>query len=337
MKQKPAQHCKQGDTSIASTTRVGRSPSGHVARDVPSPWPTAPRSAPCLETTCRTLQPPAPPNVFCRAFLRAQGLGFLQDDAINVGTPRARLSISAQHRHQSDVHRPVGRRGTGGNPSANTSTRAFIQTVGRDDIHVLDPDVRGDPGPSLATNTSSRRLHRETAPTQNPATAHATRWWPLGSSGRPHPANTAGRREREPQTAEEENTEHLRVETGLARHWATREKNAGQRSALRTQQGPRRAVQPGPHGALHELGVHKLGGPILPPMFGAGRVLVVCPTWWAAAHREFCPLRSLKPHINQNLPSCCRALDMDSWDVVPQCADHDLRNVGVPLDDLSVR
>ena len=214
-------------------------------------------------------------------------------------------------------------------PSANTSTRRSSKRLGGTMsmswiltfVVTLAPASRQTR--AAADSTAKPRLPK------TPATAHAARWWRIEWTATP--ASTAGRREREPQTAEEENMEHLRVETGLARHWATRERNAGQRSALRTQQGPRRAVQPGPHGGLHELGVHRLGGPILPPMFWGGRVLVVCPAWWAAAHREFCPLRSIKPHINQNLPSCCRALDMDSWDVVPQCADHDLRNVGVPL------
>ena len=108
-----------------------------VPRDVPSPWPTAPRSAPCLETTCRTL---APPNVFCH---------------INVGTPRARLSISAQHRHQSGVHsqlgaveqathRPTPQHGNSSKRLGATMSMSWILTF-------------------VVINTSST-LHRETAP-----------------------------------------------------------------------------------------------------------------------------------------------------------------------------
>ena len=109
-------------------------------------------------------------NVFCRAFLRAQGSGAPSSSWL---PPRSRH----QRRHTEDeaLHfgptqtpkwcpQPIGRRGTG----------ATHQPAPQHGVHpngwarrcpCPDPDVH--PSPSLATNMSSRRLHREPAPTQN--------------------------------------------------------------------------------------------------------------------------------------------------------------------------
>ena len=101
------------DALPAPQPRMLRAHPQDEARDVSSPWPNAPRSAPCRETTCRT-PPQGSPTVFCRAFQRVQGtgvpypLGFLQN-AVNVGTCRGATRPLPTGRHGS--HQPGSRHG----------------------------------------------------------------------------------------------------------------------------------------------------------------------------------------------------------------------------------
>ena len=50
-------------------------------------------------------------------------------------------------------------------------------------VQVANKEICGNPGPCFPTHPGTDALHRK-SPT--PTLGHAARWWPPGSSGRPH-------------------------------------------------------------------------------------------------------------------------------------------------------
>ena len=193
---------------------AGRSP-GHVARDVTSPLAICAKKCTvsgnhlphtsAASTTQRVL-PCLPDNSrYQRSFL------LLASSKMTPSTSAHRPTQTLKWCPQ-----PIGRRGTRATIGQHLNT-AFIQTVGSDDFHVLD--LRGDPAPSLATNTG-HRLHREPAPTQIPKPQHMLHGGGRGSTGRPHRQTRLDERRGDPQTAatrERPNIGSLPTETKACR------------------------------------------------------------------------------------------------------------------------
>ena len=75
-----------------------------------------------------------------------------------------------------------------------------------------------------------------------PTFAHAPRWWPRASMG------TRRGRKREPQTAKEQDAEHLGIEPAVKRGGTTGEGKARKRTTLRTDQCLRSVREAGPNG-----------------------------------------------------------------------------------------
>ena len=199
-------------------------------------------------------------------------LGFLQDDAINVGTPRARLSITAQHKHQSGVHSQLGAVEQG-QPIGQHLNTAFIQTVGRDNVHVLDLDVRD----------------RVDGPTSKQKRT-------VGEGARGGEATERGKLERQNESDEGRGS-HKRRRTRNTYESKLDWRVIGQHvKGMLANLGlwPRNWAFTG-WVAQHCTHVLGLSGPRrLPSLVGGGL-------------RE-CPLRSFQPHINKNQPRWCRAL-----------------------------
>ena len=185
---------------------------------------------------------------------------------------------------------------------------ALVQPVGHGNVHVLNPDVRGDCSTSRDKHERCR-LHCEPAPPKNlrRRTRHT-----VVVTGIEWTATLANTETRQDEARGSHNRRRRRTRNTCASKLDWRA--TGQLVKGTIAVGPlwernraRRVGQPGPHCGLQELAIHKLSGSILPPVFRSGRVLVVNPTLPTEEHQP--------PHESTH----AELLSMGSWCVVPQC------------------
>ena len=177
---------------------------------------------------------------------------------------------------------PVVRHGTKVRPSTMTS---MSTCSGGAMSRVSNQNVRGDSSTSLTADSGSRRP-------STPTFAHAARWWPRTSRGRPH---------RQVRKVEEEHPELLSVENRrMETCWTAHEGQTSHWVLLGTSTWPSprlgdAATQMWPEEEI----LHLLGSFALPPLSWPS-VFIVTSTG-SLAFCQRCPTGRVETHINKSV------------------------------------
>ena len=104
--------------------------------------------------------------------------------------------------------------------------------------------------------------------------AHAARWWPKASSGRPHRQVANSERQRQTKAAKQEDPIRFRIHLRHSMDWQCREWHGSKRATLRSHKSTLVWRQPWPDDMVSVVFVNHLGCVLLPSMTHLTRLMV---------------------------------------------------------------
>ena len=119
-------------------------------------------------------------------------------------------------------------------PVSNDLQPARVRSVGLCEVKVANHDIGRHSATCFAPDAGSHRLQSVPPSSQDPARAHAARWWPLASSGRPHRQKRTVKGRGRWKRSQQDETEKLRFDLHDGTPGTSGQHKASSRSALRS-------------------------------------------------------------------------------------------------------
>ena len=240
------------------------------------------------------------------AFLASSGAQ--ESSPIDVDAARLGCAISFQWRDHCRVHGQLGsmeHRKPIGDDFQTTTVHALL----RHQVKVPHHDVGGDTGTCLAANTCCSAFHREGSAAQHSCSSACCAVVAKRVQEEATPTDARGGRKGLPETTQQEHPENRGVKPSMWRRWEARERDACQRTTLRTEKSLLWDRQPWPHCAGDVVTMNRFCGDLLPTMARF--------TWfWSRAQPwgQIFPRRGHKPSQRQEIHRIAQTSQMEKAD-----------------------